>query len=77
MYYYYVSTIGTGAKTDPFRPNIPDATDYVGNNFSDSTFLIGTNGLISGYSNLDDVGLQNICNQYGILYSDVQKWSLG
>lgn len=75
MYYYSVSKIGSGTDSDPYRPNIPDGTDFVGNVSSDGTmYLIATSILISGYTTVID--LQGTCTNFGLNYSDVQTWSV-
>jgi hypothetical protein len=82
MNYYTLPKIGTGTKDDPYRPDIPDSTPFVGNIGSDGDYLILTNVELPTKTNrvkqLPIQGLQNACNSKGIPFNDVyNKWNVG
>jgi hypothetical protein len=82
MYHYTVNKIGTGTNDDPFRPDIPEGTPFVGNVGSDGEYLIATNVELSDTTKrkrqLPRQALENACNAKGLMYDDVaNKWFVG
>lgn len=83
MYYYTVDKIGSGTDIDPFRPNIPDGTPFVGNVGSDGNYLIATTVDLGAdttkrVKQLPYQALQNACSAKGIPFTDVyNKWFVG
>lgn len=75
MYYYYVNQIGDGSRENPFRPNIPEGTNFVGMVTVDDMFLVATNDGIPNYNELADI--QSFCQSHHVNYSDVLKWFVG
>jgi hypothetical protein len=83
MYYYTVNKIGSGTDIDPYRPDIPDGTPFVGNIGSDGNYLIATQidlgaDTAKRVKQLPYQALQNACNAKGIPFNDVYNvWKLG
>jgi hypothetical protein len=82
MYHYTVNKIGTGTATDPFRPDIPEGTPFVGNIGSDGEYLIFTTvemfETTKRKKQLPRQALENACNNKGFTYDDVvNKWFVG
>ena len=81
MYCYTVNKIGTGTESDPFRPDIPEGTPFVGNVGSDGEYIIGCPVELSETTKrkkqLPRQALENACNAKGLTYDDVSKWSVG
>jgi hypothetical protein len=82
MNYYTLPKIGTGANDDPFRPDIPEGTPFVGNIGSDGEYLIATTVELPSKANrvkqLPYQALQNACNAKGISFNDAYgKWNVG
>lgn len=82
MNYYTLPRIGTGTDADPYRPDIPNGTSFVGTIGSDGEYLIMTPVDLPVKANrikqLPIQGLQNACNAKGIPFNDVySKWFVG
>lgn len=83
MNYYTLPKIGTGTNDDPFRPDIPNGTPFVGNIGSDGNYLIATTVDLGAdtaqrVKQLPYQALQNACNAKGIPFDDVySKWFVG
>lgn len=83
MNYYTCPKIGSGTSTDPYRPDIPDGTSFVGNIGSDGGYLIATtvdlgSDTTTRIKQLPIQALQNTCNAKGLPFDDVyNKWSVG
>lgn len=83
MNYYTVNKIGTGTNDDPFRPDVPSGTAYVGNVGSDDQYLIATTNdlgtdTFTQVKQLPTQALQNACNAKGIPFTDVYSiWNVG
>lgn len=82
MNYYTLPTIGTGTSDDPFRPDIPGGTPFVGNNNVDGTYLIATPvdlGIDTSKrtKQLPRQALEATANARGLQYNDVAKWLVG
>ncbi|MEH7093927.1 hypothetical protein [Neobacillus vireti] len=79
-YFYLVSTIGSGKKLDPYRPNIPDGVEYVGAE-KNGKYIILTDTLMqddkkSGIFNVTDKVNDYLANQ-GLTQEDITKWFVG
>lgn len=78
MNYYTVPIIGTGTSEDPFRPDIPEGTPFVGNTGPDGEFLIATPSELADkpkrQKQLPWQAVENACNAKGLRLADVQKW---
>lgn len=82
MNYYTLPKIGTGTRDDPFRPDIPNGTPFVGNVGNDGDYLIVTPADLPAKTGqvkqLPYQALQNACNAKGIPFDDVyNKWFVG
>jgi hypothetical protein len=74
MYYYVVNKIGTGAKDDPFRPDVTEGIAYVNQPCDDGMCLVATATPIPNLTPMSLEGLEYECNMRGFLLEDVQKW---
>lgn len=82
MNYYTLPKIGTGTSDDPFRPDIPDGTPFVGNVGNDGEYLIATPADLPTKTGrtkqLPYQALQNACNAKGIPFDEAyNKWFVG
>jgi hypothetical protein len=82
MNYYTLPKIGTGTNDDPYRPDIPDGTSFVGIIGSDGDYLIATPVELPTKANrvkqLPFQALQNSCSAKGLPFDDVyNKWNVG
>lgn len=82
MNYYTCPKIGSGTESDPFRPDIPSGTTFVGNIGTDGDFLIATPADLPAKTGrikqLPIQGLQNACNAKGLPFNDVYNiWNVG
>jgi hypothetical protein len=82
MNYYTLPKIGTGTSSDPYRPDIPDDTPFVGNIGIDGDYLIATPVELPTKTNrvkqLPYQALQNSCTAKGLPFNDVyNKWNVG
>jgi hypothetical protein len=80
--YYTCPKIGSGTDLDPYRPDVPDGTAWVGNVGSDGEYLIVTPADLPAKAGrtkqLPFQALQNACNAKGLPFDDVySKWSVG
>jgi hypothetical protein len=81
MYYYTVNKIGDGTELNPFRPDLPEGTPFVGNIGSDGEYLVALPlelaETVLMKRQLPRQALENACNAKGIKYDDTQKWFVG
>jgi hypothetical protein len=81
MYYYTVNTIGDGTEDNPFRPDLPEGTSFVGNVGSDGEYLVALPLELSETTKmkrqLPRQALENVSLLKGLFYDDVAKWNVG
>jgi hypothetical protein len=81
MYFYTVPKVGDGTELNPFRPDLPEGTPFVGNVGSDEEYLIALPIELVETTKmkrqLPRQALENACKAKGILYDDTQKWFVG
>lgn len=80
MNYYEVHQTGTGTEMDPYRPDLPNGINYVGNT-DGTTFLIATqNKLPDGINNVKLLSveeLEDICNARSINFNNIiNEWQI-
>jgi hypothetical protein len=80
MYYYTVKTIGTGTDIDPFRPELPEGTNFAGYE-KDGEFLVAISNVLPEQTGrkkqLPRQALEATANAKGLTYDMVMKWSVG
>ena len=80
MFYYVVKTIGDGTRLNPFRPNLPDGTSFVGIEYK-GFYLVGINEDLPDSSTVKkQVTLSQIeqaAVSRGYTLADVQSWFVG
>lgn len=78
MRYYTVPTIGTGTYTDPYRPDLPTGTSWVGQDHPEGTYLIATPNALpakAGRTERPPVAqLANEASRRGLDTADVEQW---
>jgi hypothetical protein len=80
MFYYTVKTIGTGTENDPFRPDLPEGTAFVGYE-KDGEYLVAIVKELPEQAGrkkqLPRQALEATANAKGLIYDDVMKWNVG
>jgi len=77
MQYYTLPLIGTGTEADPYRPDVPDGTSWVGNTDGTDCLIATPTDLPIApgrTKQLPEQDLENACNARGIEYNDVLTW---
>jgi hypothetical protein len=81
MYYYTVNKIGDGSHDNPFRPDLPEGTSFVGNMGSDGEYLVALPIELAETTKLKRQlprqALENACVLKGLFYDDVTTWLVG
>lgn len=81
MYYYTVPVIGDGSEDNPFRPDLPEGTSFVGNIGSDGEYLVASPVDLADTTKrkkqLPRQALEATANAKGLKYDDVLMWFAG
>lgn len=77
MNYYTAPRIGSGTSDDPYRPDVPAGTSWVGNT-DGSDYLIATPANLSETAKrkrqLPRPALEAAAKARGLRYEDVSRW---
>jgi hypothetical protein len=80
MFYYTVKRTGSGTELDPYRPDLPGGTDFVGQE-KDGEYLINTNKELPEQAGrkkqLPRQALEATAKAKGLTYDEVMKWNVG
>ncbi|MBO0959563.1 hypothetical protein J1P26_07425 [Neobacillus sp. MM2021_6] len=80
MFYYTVKTIGSGTESDPFRPDLPEGTAFVGQE-KDGEYLVAVINELPEQAGrkkqLPRQALEATAKAKGLTYDDVMKWNVG
>lgn len=80
MEYYTVKTIGSGTELDPFRPDLPEGTSFVGQE-KDGEYLVAIVKVLPEQAGrkkqLPRQALEATAKAKGFTYDDVMKWNVG
>lgn len=80
MNYYTLPKIGKGTSEDPYRPDVPEGTSFVGNVGADAEYLIATPLELTAKTGRTKQpprqALENACKAKSIKYDDAVKWSV-
>lgn len=72
QHYYIVPRVGTGTDDDPYRPDVPDGTSWVGlANGVNHSYLIAAADTIDGLTELTETNVREQCAARGLLVNDV------
>jgi hypothetical protein len=80
MFYYTAKTIGNGTHDDPFRPDLPSDTTFVGIEKDGEYLLIVKKELpeqAGRKKQLPRQALEATAKAKGLTYDDVMKWFVG
>jgi hypothetical protein len=80
MEFYTVKTIGSGTELDPFRPDLPEGTAFVGSE-KDGEYLVAVAKSLPeqmGWKKqLPRQALEATAKAKGLSYDDVMIWNVG
>jgi hypothetical protein len=80
MEYYTVKTIGSGTENDPFRPDLPEGTAFVGHE-KDGEYLVAIMKALPEQAGrkkqLPRQALEATAKAKGLTYDEVMKWFVG
>jgi hypothetical protein len=80
MDYYTVKRIGSGTELDPYRPDLPEGTDFVGYE-KDGEYIVATVKELPEQAGrkkqLPRQALEATAKAKGLTYDDVMSWFVG
>lgn len=77
MIFYVVPRIGDGSSENPYRPDLPEGTSFVGAWHGQNGYLVAVPAEIAGRTALSEAERQTECAARGIAAEDVLTWSVG